>query len=124
MPVPGDVHSALFEAGIIPDPYHGKNEEVVQWVAHRDWMLERSFTVPDSAGTWYLDLDYVDTIAEVFVNGDERAAGGQLLPPLPAGCQSGADARREPDPHRLSLQHCRRARRGMRRCPSMCPGWR
>ena len=25
-PVPGDVHSALIAAGIIPDPYKGKNE--------------------------------------------------------------------------------------------------
>lgn len=69
MPVPGDVHSALVEAGIIPDPYVGRNEEVVQWVAHSGWVLERSVTLADVDGHWYLDLDYVDTIAEVFVNG-------------------------------------------------------
>ena len=24
--LPGDVHSALLAAGLIPDPYHGRNE--------------------------------------------------------------------------------------------------
>ncbi|WP_159947777.1 glycoside hydrolase family 2 protein [Rhizobium sp. 18065] len=66
--LPGDVHSALVKAGIIPDPYAGRNEEVVQWVAERDWTVERSFVVPDASGSWYLDIDYLDTVAVVFVN--------------------------------------------------------
>ncbi|MGR6469125.1 glycosyl hydrolase 2 galactose-binding domain-containing protein [Rhizobium sp. PAMB 3182] len=67
--LPGDVHSALQAAGVIPDPYAGRNEEVVQWVAHRDWTLERSFTLDDADGDWYLDVDYLDTVATVAVNG-------------------------------------------------------
>ncbi|MGR6430535.1 glycosyl hydrolase 2 galactose-binding domain-containing protein [Rhizobium sp. PAMB 3174] len=67
--LPGDVHSALQAAGVIPDPYAGRNEEVVQWVAHRDWTLERSFTLDDVDGDWYLDVDYLDTVATVTVNG-------------------------------------------------------
>ncbi|UJW73850.1 beta-mannosidase [Rhizobium sp. SL42] len=66
--LPGDVHSALVKAGIIPDPYFGRNEEVVQWVAEREWSVERSFVVPDASGSWYLDIDYLDTVAVVFVN--------------------------------------------------------
>src|SRR6266702_2881255 len=68
MAVPGDVHSALFAAELIPDPYFGRNEELVQWVAQRDWVLERSFTLDDPDGDWYLDIDYLDTVATVFVN--------------------------------------------------------
>ncbi|MGA1803529.1 beta-mannosidase [Rhizobium sp. HT1-10] len=68
MAVPGDVHSALQAAGVIADPYVGRNEEVVQWVAHRDWVLQRDFVVDDIDGDWYLDLDYLDTVATVFVN--------------------------------------------------------
>ena len=68
MAVPGDVHSALQSAGIIPDPYFGKNEEVVQWVAQRDRMLKRNVTIDDVSGDWYLDIDYLDTVATVFVN--------------------------------------------------------
>ncbi|PZM13109.1 beta-mannosidase [Rhizobium tubonense] len=68
MAVPGDVHSALHAANVIPDPYFARNEQVVQWVAQRDWVLERSFALADTDGDWYLDVDYLDTIATVFVN--------------------------------------------------------
>lgn len=66
--LPGDVHSALHAAGLIPDPYFGRNEEVVQWVAERDWVIERRVVLPDISGSWYLDIDYLDTVAVVFVN--------------------------------------------------------
>jgi beta-mannosidase len=66
--VPGDVHSALKNAGIIPDPYHGANENAVQWVAHRDWIMERTFILDDADASWYVDIDYLDTVAIVFVN--------------------------------------------------------
>ncbi|MGK6315914.1 glycosyl hydrolase 2 galactose-binding domain-containing protein [Neorhizobium sp. DT-125] len=68
MPVPGDVHGALKSAGIIPDPYFGRNENEVQWVAHEDWVVERQFTLDDPDGSWYLDITYLDTVATVFVN--------------------------------------------------------
>jgi beta-mannosidase len=68
--VPGDVHSALIAAKIIPHPYVGKNEEKVQWVAQTVWRLSREFEIDDPAGL-YLDIDYLDTVAAVFVNGVE-----------------------------------------------------
>jgi beta-mannosidase len=68
MRVPGDVHSALQAAGIIPDPYFARNEEAVQWVAKRDWVIERNFDLTEAGGDWYLDIDYLDTVATVFVN--------------------------------------------------------
>lgn len=66
--LPGDVHSALERAGVIPDPYAGRNEELVQWVVERDWVVERTFMLPDPSGSWYLDIDHLDTVAVVFVN--------------------------------------------------------
>ena len=63
--LPGDVHTALHRAELIPDPYFGRNEEKVQWVAEREWTVERSFTLPDAEGDWYLDIDYLDTVASV-----------------------------------------------------------
>lgn len=74
MPIPGDVHSALLAHGAIPDPYFGANEHVVQWVAHRDWTLRRSFELPAQAltptnGRWLLTLDQVDCLATVRING-------------------------------------------------------
>ncbi|PDT13683.1 beta-mannosidase [Rhizobium sp. J15] len=67
--LPGDVHTALHRAGLIPDPYFGRNEEKVQWVAQREWAVERSFTLQEAEGDWYLDVDYLDTVASVYVNG-------------------------------------------------------
>lgn len=68
MTVPGDVHSALQQGGVIADPYFGRNEQDIGWVAETDWVLERSFTLENPEGHWYLDLDQVDTIATVFLN--------------------------------------------------------
>ena len=66
--LPGDVHSALEAAGIIPDPYFGRNEEAVQWVAEHDWTIARTFFLDHADGSWYLDIDYLDTVAVVFIN--------------------------------------------------------
>ncbi len=68
MTIPGDVHTALRAASVIPDPYFGRNENDVQWVAHRDWIIERRFTVDEVDADWYLDIDNLDTVAVVFVN--------------------------------------------------------
>ncbi len=66
--VPGDVHSSLIAAGIIPDPYIGRNEYDVRWVAEQDWIAMRDFEW-DGEGAWNLDIDYLDTVAEVKING-------------------------------------------------------
>ena len=70
--VPGDVHGALFSAGLMPDPFWGRNEERVQWVATRDWTFSRTFDVPEEFlrhGSVILRLEDCDTFASVFVNG-------------------------------------------------------
>jgi beta-mannosidase len=67
--VPGDVHSALMEAGHIPDPYVAQNEYDVRWVANEDWEATRTFEFTgDLKRGWYLDLTYLDTVADVFLN--------------------------------------------------------
>ena len=69
--VPGGVHPALMEAGLIPDPGIGDNAAEVKWVGERDWVFERPFEV-DAALLAHdivdLEFDGIDTIAEVFVN--------------------------------------------------------
>ena len=61
MPLPGDAISALRDAGRIPDPYVGRNEYDVRWVAERDWIVSRNFELAggDTDG-WYLDIDGLD----------------------------------------------------------------
>ncbi|MBR3086731.1 MAG: glycoside hydrolase family 2 protein [Kiritimatiellae bacterium] len=71
--VPGDVHGALLAASLIPDPFHARNEERVQWVAKRDWTYARFFDVPEDFlrhASVILRLEDCDTFATVFVNGE------------------------------------------------------
>ena len=76
--VPGDVHGALLRAGVLPDPFFGRNEERVQWVGFRDWTLRRFFDVsPEflARDEIVLRAEDVDCFAEILVNGHRIAAG-------------------------------------------------
>ena len=65
--LPGDAISALHAAGVIPDPYWGRNEYDVRWVAARDWVAVRTFTHDGSPAD--LVVDGLDTVAEITLNG-------------------------------------------------------
>ncbi len=71
MPIPGDAHSALLAAGLIPDPYVGRNELAVRGLADRDWVASRTFQWEGEGRDceWFLDFDYLDTVAEIRLNG-------------------------------------------------------
>ena len=70
--LPGDVHSALLAADLIPDPYYGENEKTVMWVNETAWAVERSFTATavDIDGYLTLTLAEVDCIATILLNGE------------------------------------------------------
>jgi beta-mannosidase len=69
-PVPGDVHSALIAAGQIPHPYKGTDELAVRWVADEMWVATKTFVLQAiEEGEYHLDIDYLDTVADVSVNG-------------------------------------------------------
>ena len=75
--VPGDVHSALLRANLIPDPFWGCNETNVQWIGFHDWTLTREFDVtPDflCADEIVLRAEDVDCFADIFVNGQRVGA--------------------------------------------------
>lgn len=70
--IPGGVHSALIAAGRIPDPFWGENERDIQWVGDAEWILETAFDHAGDAGAAFwpvLDLDGLDTVARVALNG-------------------------------------------------------
>ena len=73
--LPGDVHGALLAAKAIPDPYYGENETAVMWVGETPWTMERRFEAgaADIDGFLTLTLEYVDCIADVFLNGEKIA---------------------------------------------------
>ncbi|MET7396942.1 glycoside hydrolase family 2 TIM barrel-domain containing protein [Dactylosporangium sp. NPDC005572] len=68
--VPGEVHTALLAAGLIPDPDSGWGELAQSWVGHSHWVYRRSVHWQAVPGTRTdLVADGLDTIADVLVNG-------------------------------------------------------
>ena len=70
--IPGGIHSALFEAGLIVDPYYGTNEEKVQWVTEHDWAISRKFNLDLDFLAYqdiFLEIKNPDTFCEFRING-------------------------------------------------------
>ncbi len=65
--IPGDGISALHAAGRIPDPYWGRNEAGLRWIAARDWTASRRFVHDGTPCD--LIVEHLDTVAEVRLNG-------------------------------------------------------
>ena len=69
--VPGNIHSDLLFNKLIPDPFWGKNEQLVQWVENEDWVYQCKFKVDSSLlNENHIDLIFegLDTHADVYVN--------------------------------------------------------
>ncbi|MCG3268678.1 glycoside hydrolase family 2 protein [Yoonia sp. I 8.24] len=66
MHLPTDGITALREAGLIADPYWGRNEYDLRWICERDWTVTRNFDATE------IDIDLVlsevDTVVTVRVN--------------------------------------------------------
>ena len=70
--VPGSVLSALLDAGVIPDPYYGRNEYLVLPCLDKDYCFERAFEADHSllrACSADLVCEGIDTIGEIYING-------------------------------------------------------
>ena len=72
--VPADVHLVLFRAGVIPDPHLSNNAAEVQWVGETSWVFRTEFPSPAPlGGPVRLVFRCVDTLGEVFLNGESIA---------------------------------------------------
>jgi len=72
--VPGTVHDDLLSHNLIPDPFIGLNEDLVQWVEKEDWEYRSVFKVPKTMlghDALVLDFKGLDTYADVFLNGQK-----------------------------------------------------
>ncbi len=65
--LPSDLISTMAQQKLIPDPYWGRNEYEVRWIADRDWTVRRTFEVMDTSQV--LVLSRLDCVATVSVNG-------------------------------------------------------
>ncbi|WP_232772546.1 beta-mannosidase [Psychromonas sp. Urea-02u-13] len=69
--LPGDIHSALIDAGKMESPYWATNEKQVQWVGESEWLLHRNFELSQAqcdVASLDLSIEYLDTIAEIKIN--------------------------------------------------------
>lgn len=63
-----DIFSDLLHHNIIKNPYFGKNELSVQWVAEEDWIYHTSFEPPLDLPFHILQFDGLDTFAKVYLD--------------------------------------------------------
>ncbi len=100
--VPGTVHVALQQAGIVADPFQGREELAQQWIDEQDWVLEREVVLaPEDCACARRQLlfDGIDTIAEVRWDARTLARSANMFRAV--ACELPADVR--PGRHRLRV---------------------
>jgi beta-mannosidase len=81
--VPGTIYQDLIASGRIPDPYLGRNEEQVQWVAERAWCYRLAFKMDTSERRAQMALVFegLDTYAQAWLNGELIHSGDNMFVP-------------------------------------------
>ena len=76
-PVPGDIHQGLIAAGRIKEPLLGLNSFECAWTERRSWWFRKAFPAPPAwadADVIELELNGLDSNAEIFLNGEHLGA--------------------------------------------------
>ena len=90
--VPGDVHTALIAADLLPDPYYDRNEDLAAWVQEREWWYRATLKAPaaprQNGEQDTLRFLGLDTMAAIYLDGRELARTSNMFreydTPLPA----------------------------------------
>ena len=71
--VPGDIHNALFKAGMIADPYYSENSKECSWVAEKDWCYFKTFRLPCNfiREKTSIVFEGIDTYSDIWLNGEK-----------------------------------------------------
>ena len=82
--VPGGVYEDLMAAGRLPHPYRDRHEADVRWVEQRSWWYRATLHRPDMPDGHHLVLNFagIDTVATVWIGGQERARHASQFRPL------------------------------------------
>jgi beta-mannosidase len=67
--VPGSVHTALWKAGIIPDPYFGRNDTIAEKNSYKTWWYKKEFTVDNKLNVPKLIFGGIANKSSVWLNG-------------------------------------------------------
>jgi beta-mannosidase len=78
------VHLDLERAGVIPDPFERAHELGCQWVDEEDWSYKTQFEFRPTPGLERRSLRFqgLDTVCEVFLNGERVARHENMFVPL------------------------------------------
>lgn len=81
--VPGDVHSALLRQGMIKDPYYSTQDNECRWIERKVWWYRKRFDYEPSTagGRQQLRFEGLDTLAEVFLNGESIGFSDNMFVP-------------------------------------------
>ncbi len=69
--IPGNIHTDLWNAGIIDDPYKGTNELDYQWIQDSTWTYSTTFEVTEQELLYhqiFLEFEGLDTYATIYLN--------------------------------------------------------
>ena len=69
--VPGNIHTDLWNAEIIEDPYKGTNELNYQWIQDSTWVYTTTFQVSEqelASHLVFLEFEGLDTYATIYLN--------------------------------------------------------
>lgn len=72
--VPGTVHTALSESGIIGDMFWDKNADSVSWIEDNSWEYRRDFDITDDYNKLEIEFKGLDTYCVVYVNEEKIAS--------------------------------------------------
>jgi beta-mannosidase len=80
--MPAMVHDVLLSHGVIETPWLPGRAEACRWVAERDWVYATRFSVADPSGQHFLRFKGLDTIVDVYLNGERIAQQSNAFMPL------------------------------------------
>jgi beta-mannosidase len=66
----GSIQEAFISAGLMPDPFVGKNEHQFAWFEDHVWILRSTFEIRPDQLQQFVDLDFpsIDTYASIYLN--------------------------------------------------------
>ncbi|MCY3833387.1 MAG: beta-mannosidase [Chloroflexi bacterium] len=107
--VPGSIQTALFNAGRIPDPYIGRNDEIARAESLRTWWLKKTFEKPAGMDGARLVFGGVCDSCAIWLNGEKLGEHKGMFAPLTydvasklVDSENTLIARLDPAPQRIS----------------------
>ncbi|HOX28043.1 MAG TPA: glycoside hydrolase family 2 TIM barrel-domain containing protein, partial [bacterium] len=80
--VPGNVQSDLLRAGIIEDPFIGRQNELSRWTDEYNWWYRRDLDIQPGPGRTFIKFEGIDYKSHIFLNGRKLADNEGMYAPV------------------------------------------